>query len=249
MVRTLRDVVSRRKSTRAFLPEPPPAADIVELLRLASRAPSGANMQPWRVYVVAGAEREALVDAVGARLDGGAMPEDSPDFHVYPSREVLNLPANKPLRARRLKLGLDMYALLGVGREDTAGSLRALKRNFTFFDAPVGMIVTVDKALDRNGWGHVGCFLQTLCLLAEERGLGTCLQEAWSQVHPEVVAALGIDTEREAVWCGVALGYPDPSAPVNKLETERAPVAEFATFLGGGVFGEWETALANRSRL
>ena len=96
----------------------------------------------------------------------------------------------------------------------------------------VGIIITVDKAFDKNGWGHVGCFLQTLCLLAQERGLATCLQEAWSQFSDVVHAQLGIDAAREAVWCGVALGHADQAAPVNSLQTERAPLADFCAFRG-----------------
>jgi len=191
-------------------------------------------MQPWRCHVVAGKERVRLVERVAARFAQGSLPEDSGEFSVYPSRETLKKPENAALRSRRLKLGIDMYMKLGVQRGDSDGQLRALKRNYEFFGAPIGIIVTVDKAVDKNGWGHVGCFLQTLCLLCEERGLATCLQEAWSQVEPEVVEMLGIDTTREAVWCGVALGFADPAAPVNSLETERAPVSEFASFRGGG---------------
>jgi nitroreductase len=228
------DAVVQRKSTRAFLQAMPSPKEVVEILRLASRAPSGANMQPWRCYIIVGDKREELVQKVAMRLANGTMPDDSSDFNVYPSREIMRLPQNKAMRGRRIKLGADMYAKLGVKRGDTEGQLAALTRNFDFFGAPVGIIVTVDKALDRNGWGHVGCFLQTLCLLAEERGLATCLQEAWSQVESEVVSTLGIDTSREAVWCGVALGYADPAAAVNTLQTERATVHEFATFHGGG---------------
>ena len=122
-----------------------------------------------------------------------------------------------------------MYAKLGVGKGDKEGQLRAMKRNFLFFDAPVGVIVTVDKACDRNAFGHVGCFVQTLCLLATARGMASCLQEAWSQVSPEVTTHLGIDPQREAVWCGVALGYADEAAPVNSLRAERAPLRDFCS--------------------
>ena len=140
------DATKARMSCRAFTPEPVPLQLVQELLSLASRAPSGANMQPWRVYVLAGPERQALVDAVAARMGEGAMPQDSPDFTVYPPREVLGLPRNHAMRDRRRKLGFDMYAKLGIARGDTAGMLEALKKNYEFFGAPVGIIVTVDKA-------------------------------------------------------------------------------------------------------
>jgi len=204
-------------------------------------------MQPWRCYVLVGEERQRLVDTVLESIAAGKFPLDSPEFNVYPSREELRKPENAALRSRRLKLGIDMYAKLGVAKGDDEGSLRALKRNYEFFNAPVGIIVTVDQALDKNGWGHVGCFLQTVCLLAEERGLATCLQEAWSQKAEEVVAHLGIDTTREAVWCGVALGYADESEPVNSLVTERASVSDFAQFRVGSAPGWRESA--TRSKL
>jgi nitroreductase len=202
-------------------------------------------MQPWRCYVLVGEERQRLVDTVDESLAAGKFPVDSPEFAVYPTRETLRSPQNAALRSRRLKLGIDMYAKLGVAKGDDEGSLRALKRNYEFFNAPVGIIVTVDKAMDKNGFGHVGCFLQTLCLLAEERGLATCLQEAWSQMSEDVVAHLEIDTAREAVWCGVALGYADESKPVNSLVTERAPVHEFAKFIVGGASG-WESVTKSK---
>ena len=160
--------------------------------------------------------------------DPGEAPADSDEFAVYPTREALA--QKRDMRDRRRKLGLDMYRLLGITKGDTDGILAALKRNYTFFDAPVGIIITVDKAGDRNFFGHVGSFLQTFCLLACERNLATCLQEAWSQFDEPVADELGIDREREAIWCGIAVGYEDPSKPVNRLVTDRAPVEAFATF-------------------
>ena len=225
---TVTEAVAQRKSCRAFLSRAPPIGEIRELLALASRAPSGANMQPWRAYVVSGGARDGLVARIQSLLDAGEAPADSDEFAVYPTREALA--QKRDMRDRRRKLGLDMYRLLGITKGDTDGILAALKRNYSFFDAPVGIIITVDKAGDRNFFGHVGSFLQTFCLLACERGIATCLQEAWSQFDEPVADELGIDREREAIWCGIAVGYEDPSKPVNRLVTDRAPPEEFATF-------------------
>ncbi|CAK9054402.1 Chloronitrobenzene nitroreductase (Nitrobenzene nitroreductase) [Durusdinium trenchii] len=132
---------------------------------------------------------------------------------------------------RRRKLGYDMYALLEIKRDDTMGRLNFMKENYRFFGAPVGLIITVDRFADRNGWGHVGMFLQTLCLVATEMGMATCLQEAWSLKHKAITEHLDIP-DSEIVWCGVALGYEDKSAKVNQLVSEREPVPKFATFKG-----------------
>jgi len=192
----------RRMSCREFIPDEAPShAEIHKLLADASRAPSGANMQPWRCYVVSGAARESLIGAVGARMAEGELPSDSAEFAVYPTRDVLNRPENHAMRDRRRKLGFGMYELMDVKKGDRGASFNALRRNYEFFGAPVGIIVTVDKAMDKNAWGHAGCFLATLCLLAEACGMATCLQEAWSQYAPAVNSALSLDTIREAVWC------------------------------------------------
>ena len=132
---------------------------------------------------------------------------------------------------RRRELGFEMYKLMGIGRKDRAKRFAQLAENWNFFDAPVGIIVTTDRVVDRNGWGHVGCLLQTICLLAEERGLSTCLQEAWGSWPRLTSSILGIPSG-EILWCGIAIGYEDKSAPVNKLRSKRDDVDTFTKFMG-----------------
>lgn len=222
MSREVAAVIERRLSTRQFLASPAPTVEeIAELLLAANRAPSGGNTQPWHVYVVSGDARAALVTKAKA-----ALGENTGEFSVYPDAS-----ASGEYMDRRRKLAADMYELMGVDRHDREARMEALLRNFDFFGAPVGLFITVDRIVDRNGWGHVGHFLQNVCLLAEERGMATCLQEAWAAHSTLIKTELGIP-ESEILWCGVALGYPDKSAAVNKLRSERRPLHEFARFFG-----------------
>ena len=124
-----------------------------------------------------------------------------------------------------------MFRLMGIDRKDASARAEVLLRNFRFFGAPVGLFVTVDRIVDRNGWGHVGMFIQSLCLLAEEAGLATCLQEAWANWSQLLAKELSIPAS-EVLWCGIALGYADTTDPVNSLKSERLPLSEFVTFKG-----------------
>jgi len=219
--------MDKRISTRAFLRDKPVSRDTIEeILTLASRAPSGGNTQPWHIYVVAGSVLNDFTSTVKSKLCAGSAGMYK-EFDIYPPKD--KAPAS--FMGRRIKVAKDMWALQGVDRKDAAARARALLQNYEFFGAPVGMIVTVDRSVDRNGWGHVGMLLQSLCLLAEERGLATCLQEAWGNLGNVVYSALGIP-ESEIIWCGVALGYADPSSSVNRLRTEREPLSEFTKFRG-----------------
>ena len=174
------DAVDRRMSTRAFHPartHPVPLALVRDILLRATRAPSGGNTQPWHVYAVSGSARDALCGAVLAAQASGALAGAPEEYAMYPSKKSTP-PAPASFLDRRRALGYAMYSLMGVDRKDRPGRSRAMAKNWDFFGAPVGLIVTVERSCDRNGWGHVGCLLQTICLLAEERGLSTCLQEA-----------------------------------------------------------------------
>lgn len=213
-----------RISTRAFLREKEVPQEVLEdILAIASRAPSGGNTQPWHLYALAGEPRDQLCKAGVAAV----RKHHEPEYSVYASKET----APQQHLPRRQKIAYDMYALMGVERKDGPARMRALARNFEFFDAPVAIIVTVDRACDRNAWGHVGMLLQSICLLAEERGLATCLLEAWGNLGRTVYEELGIP-DTEIVWCGLAVGYADPDAPVNRLCTERVPVTDFAHIRG-----------------
>jgi nitroreductase len=171
------DAVLARHSCRQFKPDAVPLDTVKRLLELSARAPSGGNTQPWHCYVVHGSAKTELTKAAFSELAKG-NPGDAPEFNIYPPPA-----ASAAYMNRRRKLGFDMYDLMGVARTDAKGRGEAMAKNFDFFGAPIGILITVDRFSDRNAWGHVGMFLQTLCLLAAEHGLATCLQEAWSQFH------------------------------------------------------------------
>jgi nitroreductase len=218
------DTLKKRISTRAFLDTPVDAATVHALLDDARWSPSGGNLQPWKVIAVAGAEKTALerlaVEAIMKNPKG-----EVGDYPIYPEG------LQDPYRARRYKIGEDMYALLGIPREDKGARLKWMSNNYQFFGAPVGLFFVIDKAMGNGQWAHVGMFMQSLALLAEERGLGTCMQEAWGMARDSLHKHFGL-ADNEVVYCGMALGYPDPDAVVNQLRSERASVDEFSQFRG-----------------
>jgi nitroreductase len=192
------------------------------LLDTARFAPSGGNLQPWIVHVLSGASmsrfRAHLVPQLSTVPFGGAA-----EYHVYPPK------LKEPYRSRRFKVGEDMYGLIGLRREDTAARLRQFACNYDFFGAPVGLFFFLDRAMGSPQWSDVGMFMQNVMLLARERGLETCPQEAWAIWHKEVGEFLGVGPEL-MLFCGMAVGYGDSAAPINRLRTERAPVEEFVVF-------------------
>ena len=218
------EAVRARRSVRAYTDEPVGEADVRALLEAAARAPSGGNLQPWKVLALAGEAKEAASAAGLAAISANPGGEDD-EAPVYPKGLA------EPYRARRAKVGEDMYALLGIPKEDRAARLGWLATNFAFFGAPVGLFVVVDREMGRGQWAHLGMFMQTLALLAVERNLGTCMQEAWGMVRRTMHAHLGLPPG-EMLYCGMALGHPDEAAPVNRLATERASADEFAAFRG-----------------
>ena len=214
------EALKARISIRAFKPDLVPEALLREILDLAAHAPSGGNLQPWKLIAVAGAERDAVVALAKANLPGA---EDNRP--VYPANLW------EPYRARRFKVGEDMYALLGIPREDKLARLMQLARNFEFFGAPVGLFFVIDTRMGHGQWAHLGMFMQSLALAAVERGLASCMQEAWARLRAPLHAHFGLDAN-EMIYCGMALGYADASAPVNTLRSERAGLEEIATFRG-----------------
>ena len=216
------DALQHRISTRAFLPTPVTEADIRALLDLARWSPSGGNLQPWKVIVVSGAARDAVIAL--AKNYPGVFPAEDSDQPVYPANLW------EPYRSRRFKIGEDMYGLLGIPREDKAARLKWLARNFEFFGAPVGVFFVIDTRMGHGQWAHLGMFMQSLALAAQARGLGTCFQEFWGTLRKTLKTHFHLP-EHEMVYCGMALGHPDPQAPVNRLRSERAPVDEFTRFI------------------
>jgi nitroreductase len=218
------EAITSRRSIRRFLPTPVPAEMVEAILDAAARAPSGTNMQPWRGYALAGAAKDALVDAVQAAFD-------TPGFDR--SQEVPYYPDDffEPYLSRRRAVGWDLYGLLGIARGEAAKAKAQHRRNFQFFDAPVGLIFTIDRRLATGSWLDYGMFLQNIMTAARGRGLDTCAQAAWSHYHTAIRPVLGLAPE-EVVVCGMALGYADPDAPENRLVTERAPARTFTRFDG-----------------
>lgn len=216
--------ITSRRSVRAFLPTPVPRPLVERLLDVAARAPSGTNMQPWRVYVTTGAAKERLSGAIVA-AHAEPRAEHKSEFLYYPE----TFP--EPYLARRRKVGWDMYGLLGIAKGEAERMHAQHARNFRFFDAPVGLIFTIDRRLEIGSWLDYGMFLENVMIAARGHGLDTCAQVAFAPFHAVIREHLPI-AQGEVVVCGMALGYADESAPVNRLRTEREPARTFATFIG-----------------
>jgi nitroreductase len=211
---------------RAFLPTPVPRQTLEDILAVASRAPSGTNTQPWKVHVVTGQAQARLSAAILRAFDDPeAARAHTEEYDYYPRQWV------PPYLDRRRKVGLDLYGLLGIQKGDAARMHAQFARNYRFFDAPVGLFVTIGRIMGRGSFLDAGMFLQNVMVAARGRGLDTCPQAAFTQFHRIVEAELGIG-EDQLLLCGMSLGHADPAAPENRLVTEREPVAAFATFHG-----------------
>jgi len=217
------DAVAARFSARAFLDRPVPAEQIRRILERARQAPSGGNLQPWHVYVVGGQKLQQLIGRVHEAAADHPRGEP-PEYNVYPSD------LQEPYRSRRFRCGEDLYAALGIPREDKAARLRQFAKNLQGFGAPMVLFFSIDRAMGRNQWAHLGMFMQTIMLLAVEEGLHSCPQEAWSAFHSTVAGFIGMP-EEQLFYCGMAIGHADLEHPVNRWRTERAPLEEIARFL------------------
>jgi nitroreductase len=216
--------ITSRRSVRRFLPTPVPRPVIAEILDAAARAPSGTNMQPWRGYVLIDGPRERLCAAVQAVFDSGEAGHRH-EVQYYPDEFF------EPYLSRRRKVGWDLYGRLGIARGESAKMRAQHRRNFQFFDAPVGMIFTIHRSLATGSWLDYGMFLENLMTAARARGLDTCAQAAWTHYHGVIRPVLGLAPE-EVVVCGMALGHADPDAPENGLVTERVTSDRFMSWRG-----------------
>lgn len=223
MTLTVAEAIKSRISTRAFLGKPVTEEQVREILEIAKFAPSGGNLQPWKVHVVLGPARDRLVETVKKAIAENPFANES-KIAIYPEKLW------EPYRARRFEIGEAMYELLQIPREDKPARLQWLAKNFEFFGAPAGLFFSLDRRFDKGQWAHLGMFMMGLALVAAEKGLSTCMQEAWAMRAETVSAFLGLP-ETEQLYCGMALGYADPDAPVNRLRSTRAPLDEFATFI------------------
>lgn len=217
--------IASRRSIRAFLPRQIERADIEKILEVAARAPSGTNTQPWKVYVLTGAAKEVLSNEIlRVYANPVLLKQHQEEYHYYPNQWV------SPYIERRRKVGWDLYGLLGLTRDNKDGMQAQHARNYRFFDAPVGMIFTIDRVMEKGSWLDYGMFLQNIMVAARGRGLDTCPQAAFTQFH-QVIKSHLLLPESETVVCGMALGYADPAKIENTLITERQPVSDFAKFL------------------
>lgn len=218
------DAINTRITTRAFLDRPVPGEVLRRILETAKRAPSGGNLQPWHVWVLAGEPMvrfKALIKEKAAVAPRG----EGTEYNIYPAE------LKEPYKARRFKCGEDMYATINVPREDKFGRLMNFARNFEFFGAPAAFFFAIDRQMQQGQWADLGMFMQSIMLLAREEGLHTCPQEAWAIWHKTVGEYLSIPADL-MLFCGMGIGFIDGAHPINRLRTDRAPLDEFATFVG-----------------
>jgi len=212
--------IAARRSTRAFLDTPVATQRLVELIQQAGRAPSGGNLQPWHVNLLNGAGMTRFHAKMAPRLDSGQV--DAPEYPIYPPALF------EPYRTRRFTVGEQMYAHLGIPRGDKTARQDWFHRNWRFFDAPAGLFLFADRAMGAAQWSDLGGFLQTLMLLLVEDGLASCPQEAWAMHHTTVTQFCDAPAE-QMLFCGLAIGVPDPSHPLAAFQTERAPLTDWLT--------------------
>jgi len=217
--------ITTRHSIRAFLPAPVPRPTIEHILAVASRAPSGTNTQPWKVYVLTGAALRSLSDRLVAAYDD---PEQRArhieEYPYYPTEW------RSPFIERRRKVGWDLYSLLGIGKADKERMHAQHRRNYRFFGAPVGLMFTIDRVMQQGSWLDFGMFLQSVMVAARGHGLDTCPQAAFTPFHRLIRDELALP-DNEQLVCGMSMGFADPGAIENTLVTEREPVERFARFL------------------
>ncbi|MFS2138486.1 nitroreductase [Duganella sp. Dugasp56] len=217
--------ITSRRSIRAYLPQPVAREDVAQILRVAARAPSGTNTQPWKVYVLDGERKQQLSSAILAIHSDPEQAKLHTEEYAYYPREWVS-----PFIERRRKVGWDLYALLGLTRDNKAGMAAQHGRNYEFFGAPVGLIFTMDRIMEQGSWLDYGMFLQNIMVAARARGLDTCPQAAFTQYHRVIGQVLDLP-ENEIVVCGMALGVADPTKIENTLITDRMQVEEFVKFV------------------
>ncbi|HEY5072795.1 MAG TPA: nitroreductase [Caulobacteraceae bacterium] len=213
--------IARRMSVRAFRPDPVSGAVVREILEMAHRTPSGGNLQPWRVYAIAGDDLAAFKALVAETS------LEAPQYDVYPPSLW------EPFRTRRFECGEDLYGAIAIPREDKAARLRQLSRNAKFFDAPVALFFCLDRRLGPPQWADVGMYMQSVMLLAVERGLDTCAQEFWARYPRTVAQFVGLPDDH-MVFSGMAMGYRDEAHPINAWRTRRDPFEAWGQMRGFG---------------
>ncbi len=219
MHKTLSEIIKNRKSIRSFTDKPVSNDIIREMLQKSSRAPSGGNLQPWKIYIV---NEKSMKDFLEFQKNWKGKEE--PPYPIYPEK------LKEPYKTSRNQMGEQMYSLLDIKREDKIGRMNQMLKNFDFFDAPVGMFCFIDKQMGLPQWSDLGMFLQTFMLLAVDNNLDTCAQESWSLKQNCVKTYLGISDD-SILFCGMAIGHANMDDKVNELNTPRRPIDEWATFI------------------
>lgn len=218
------EAIQSRHSVRRFLPRAVPFEVVRHILEVASRAPSGNNIQPWRVHVVTGEARDNLCrDILQAARETAERYQ--PEYAYYPTQWF------EPYKERRRQCGYALYETLGIQRDDIERREQQMLRNYNFFDAPVGLLLTLDRRLNTGSYMDLGMFIENILVAARGQGLHTCAQAAFATFHEVVRRHLPLG-EEELLICGISLGHADPDAPENHLVTEREPVEAFARFYG-----------------
>jgi nitroreductase len=216
---TVSEAVKLRKSTRGFLRKPISNKLIKNLLIKAAQAPSGGNLQPWRIYIL---NKKSMSSFMSFQKTWAHSSE--PAYEIYPAK------LKEPYRTDRFEVGEEMYSLLGISRDDKDARIQQVMKNFDFFDAPAALFCFIDKQMGPPQWSDLGMFLQTFMLLAQEVGLATCAQEAWSLKHECVKHFVKADDDL-MLFCGMAIGFQDINNPINKLKTTRQPLDAWAKFI------------------
>ena len=219
------EAIDSRFSCRAFLPTPVPEIVVRDILRRASRAPSAGNMQPWRIYAIAGSRIEDLKRLLAPRMAAELPRGEGAEYTIYPE------PLTEPYRTRRSQVGELLYSAIGVARDDKAGRYRQYAKNYEFFGAPAALFFAREQLHGPAQWADIGGYLQTVALLARGHGLHTCPQQAWVSFHHTVRKFLNLPSN-QMIYSGMALGYEDLTAPINSWRSPREPLEAFATFSG-----------------
>jgi nitroreductase len=216
------EAITSRISVRAYLDKPVSKEVITRILDTARWAPSGTNTQPWKVIVVQGNTKDAITEGFLGAQKSGIKP--NPDYQYYPEVWV------EPFKSRRFQCGMDLYKALDIGREDKDKRTKAGLDNYRFFGAPVTLFFFIDKIMGKGSWFDMGMFYQSIMLAAREYGLGTCPQASTSD-YPGIVKGILDVPDNFDLMCGLSLGYPDDSKPVNQYRTRREDVESFTTWV------------------
>ena len=218
------EALDTRLTCRAFTNKVPEKSVIIDLLEKAKRAPSGGNLQPWKIWVVSGNPLKDFIEDVAHKIKENPMGEGT-EYNIYPK----NL--KEPYESRRREVGRSMYEVLNIPKEDKAGRLNQFKRNFEFFGAPVAIFFAIDRQMQEGQWSDLGMFMQSIMLLAREEGLHTAPQEAWAIWYKTVSKFLNIPEEL-MLFCGMGIGYADEDDPINTFRSKRVNIQDFADFIG-----------------